>query len=70
MYITFTTSKVTARYKYIYTLSYLEIQLIRFICSYCIFIYKKYVILLCLIINHHKTIIISQISNQWLCYIL
>ena len=33
---------------------------LRFICSHCIFIYDKYVILLCFVINHHKDPLISN----------
>ena len=70
MFIWFTTSKVTEKYQYMSDLSYLEIHLIMFIFSYCIFIYNEYIILLCSIINHHNTLLISKISNQLLCDIL
>ena len=65
--IRFTISKVTGSYHCMSALSYHEIHLMRFICSYCTLIYNKYVILLCFIIIHHKTLLISQISNQFLC---
>ena len=51
-------------------LSYREIQLLMFICSYFTFIYNEYVILLCFIIIHHKSQPISQILNQLICDIL
>ena len=53
-----------------YALWYFEIHLIRFIWSYCIFIYNEYVILLCYVINHHNSLVITQISNQLICDIL
>ena len=57
-------------YQYMSALSYYNIHLIRFMFSYCIIIYNKYAILSCFIINHHKSLNISQISNQLLCDIL
>ena len=69
MSIWFTIYKVTVSYQNMSSLSYHEIHLIRFIWSCCTFIYNKYVILSCFIINHHKTLLISQIPNQLLCYI-
>ena len=59
MSIRFTTYKVRASYQYMYALSYREIKLIRFICSYCIFIYNKYAILLCFLLIT-KTLYLSQ----------
>ena len=53
-------------YQYISDLSYPEIHLLRFILSYCAFIYKKYVILLCFVINHHKSLLITKYLNQLL----
>ena len=50
-------------------LCYCEIHLLRFICCYCTSIYNKYVVLLCIICNHHKTFLISEILNQFLCNI-
>ena len=38
----------------------------RFISCYCTFIYTEYVILLFFVINHHKTLLISQIPNKFL----
>ena len=56
-----------------------KIHLLRFINWYCTSIYKKYVNLLCFICpssqhsayltnNHHKTFLITQISNQFLLW--
>ena len=43
------------------------IHLQRCIIFYCISMYKEYVILLCCICNHHKTLHSSRILNQFLC---
>ena len=47
-----------------------KINLMRFICWYCTLVWNKYIILLCFICNHHKTLLISQISNKFLRVIL
>ena len=39
----------------------------RFISCYCTFIYTEYVILLFFVINHHKTLLISQIPITHTC---
>ena len=57
-------------YQYMSALSYCEIQLIRFICSYCTLIYKEYVILLFIITNNSETLLISQILNKFICDVL
>ena len=67
MSIPFTIHIATVSYQYIYSLYFREIHLLRFISCYCTSIYKKYVILLCFICNNHKTLLISQISNEFLC---
>ena len=77
MYILFTTYKVTASYQYMSALCYRGIHLLMFICSDCAFIYKKYVILLCFIINHHQNLLNSKncinffviFCNTMFCYI-
>ena len=48
-------------------LCYRKIHLVNFICNYCTLIYNEYVVLLCLVMNNHKTLPISQILNQFLC---
>ena len=68
--IRFRTYKVMVSYQYMCALSDHAIHLIIFICSYCTFIYNKYFILLCFIINIHKILLITQISDQLLCEIL
>ena len=65
--IWFTTYKVTVSYQYMSALGYRGINRIEFIYSYCTFIYNEYVILLCFVINNLKTLLISHISNQFLC---
>ena len=67
MSIRFTTYKVTVIYQYMYSLCFREIHLIRYIWSYCTSFYNEYVNLLCFVINHHKTLLISQIPDQFLC---
>ena len=54
-------------YQYKSSLFYSWIHLLRFIGFYCTSIYKKYVILLCFIFNHHKTFLISKIIITKLC---
>ena len=79
--IRFTISKVLMSYQYISSLCYCEIHLRRFIRWYCTFIYNKYVNLLCFIFpssqnsayltnNHHKTVLVTKISNQFLLWYL
>ena len=68
MSIEFTTYKVTVIYQYMSALCYRKIKLIGFIHSYCTLIYNECVILLYFGINNHKTLLISQIFNQFLCY--
>ena len=70
MSIKFTTYKVTVSCQYMSVPSCYDIHMISFICSFCTFIYNKYVILLSFNINHHKTVLITQIWNQFLCDIL
>ena len=55
-----TTYKVTVSYQYMSVLSNCEMHLIRFILSYNILIYNKYVIILCSITNHNKTVLILE----------
>ena len=66
----FTISLVPVSYQYMFAWSYRNKDLLRFISRYCAFIYNEYVILSCFIINHHKTILITQISSRFICYIL
>ena len=54
-------------YQYMSYLFYRKIHLLRFICCYCTSIYNKYIILLFFICNHHKTLLISQVSYKFLC---
>ena len=63
MSIRFTTYKVMAIYQYVSSSCYYQIHPLRFIICCCTLIHKKYVILLCFvfIINHNKTLLISQI---------
>ena len=49
------------------SLCYSNIHLLMFISCYCTSIYKKYVMLLGFICNHHKTQLISQIIITTLC---
>ena len=78
-FIPFIISKVTVSYQYMSSLCYCEIHLLRFISCYCILIYKKYVNLLGFICsssqnsayltnNHHKNLLITKISNQFLLW--
>ena len=59
----------TGSYQYMSSLCDHKIHLLRFIFFYCTLVYNKYVILLCSICNHHKTLLTSQILNQFLSYI-
>ena len=74
MSIQFTISKVTLSYQYIYiyiyALCYREMHLLEFIGCYCTFIYTKYVIQLCFIINHQKNLLMLQMLNQFIYNIL
>ena len=56
------------RYQHLYYLYYREINLLRFIFWYCNSIYNKFIILLCFICNHNKTLLISQILNKFLLW--
>ena len=57
----------TVSYQYLSSLCYLKIHLLRFIGFYCTSICKKCIILLCFILNHHKTLLISQIIITKIC---
>ena len=46
---------------------YCIIHVLRFICCCCTLIYKVHLILLCFICNHHKTMLISELLNEFLC---
>ena len=65
--IWFTTYIVTVSHRYMSALCYHKIHMMRYICSSCISIDNKYVILLCFVVNHHKTLLISQVLNQFFC---
>ena len=76
--ISFTISKVTVIYQYMYSLCYCLIHLMRFINWYNTSVYKKYVNLLGFIFpslehstyltnNLHRTLLITKNSNQVLC---
>ena len=67
MSIRFKTYKVTVSYKYMSPSCYRQIHLLRFTSCYCTFIYTEYIILLYFGINHHRTLIISQIIITKLC---
>ena len=67
MSVRYTIYIIKMRFQYMSSSFYREIHLLRFICCYCTLIYKLYVISICFICNHHKTLFISQISNQCLC---
>ena len=68
--IRFKISKFTVSYQYISDLWYRGIHLMVFISCYCTSIYNEYIILLCLFINPHKTLLISKIIiiNIFLSY--
>ena len=57
----------TVSYQYLSYLFYRDIQLLSFILCYCNLIYNRNVILLCLICNHHITLLFPQILNKFLC---
>ena len=78
-YIRFTISKVAVSYKYMSFLRYSEIHLLRFINCYFTSIYNKYINLLGFICplsqnpayltnNNHKTLLITEILNQFLLW--
>ena len=77
--ILFTISKFTVGYQYMYSSCYRKIHLLRFLNFYCTSIYKKYFNLLGFIFpssqnsayftnNYHKTLLITQILNQFLLW--
>ena len=59
-FIKFTTYKVTVSYQYMSSVCYREIHLLRFMCSCCNLIYNECINLLCLVINHHTTLLIKK----------
>ena len=50
-----------------YSSCYRWIHLLKFVSCYCALICNEYVIVLCFIINHHKTLLISQIIMKKIC---
>ena len=61
---------VTCIYQYMSSSCYCIIHLLSLFCSYFTLIYKKYIILLYSICNHHRTLIISKIANQFIVVLL
>ena len=64
------TFKFTVSYQFMSALRYRNIHLIRFICSYCTLSTTNMSFYYALLLIITKNLLISQISNQFLCNIL